>query len=75
RTGYLQRLAVDPAVQGRGLGYSLTLDSLRWMHRRGMVRAIVNTQDDNIAALSLYQRMGFRIMPSGLAVMTRLLVA
>ncbi len=71
RTGYLQRLAVHPRAQGAGIGFGLTRDSLVWMQRRRLSRAIVNTHTDNIAALSLYQRIGFRILPNGLAVMTR----
>src|SRR5437763_10851887 len=33
--GFLQRLAVDPHHQRRGLGQALALDGLRWMKRRG----------------------------------------
>lgn len=73
RTGYLQRLAVHPDQQGCGIGFSLTLDSLVWMQRRRLSRAIVNTHVDNEAALGLYARMGFRVLPQGLAVMTRTL--
>ena len=71
RTGYLQRLAVHPAEQGHGIGFSLTRDSLVWMQRRRLSRAIVNTHTDNVVALQLYQRMGFRVLPQGLAVMAR----
>ncbi|MEO7398833.1 MAG: GNAT family N-acetyltransferase [Ilumatobacteraceae bacterium] len=73
RTGYLQRLAVDPDHQGSGIGTSLTLDSLAWMQRRRLTRAIVNTHADNDVALRLYRRMGFRILPHGLVVLTRTL--
>lgn len=69
--GYLQRLAVDPAQHRRGIGSALVLDALRWMRRRGSVRAVVNTQLDNGAALNLYRRLGFRLQPSGLAVLRR----
>jgi len=73
RTGYLQRLAVHPQQQRQGVGLSLTRDSLVWMQRRRLSRAIVNTHSDNAGALSLYHRMGFRLLPHGLAVMTRTL--
>lgn len=69
--GYLQRLAVDPAVQGRGLGRALIVDGLRWMRRRGASQVVVNTQVGNERALRLYQHLGFRLEPSGLAVLTR----
>jgi ribosomal-protein-alanine N-acetyltransferase len=69
RRGYLQRLAVHPASRGRGMGAALVLDGLRWMRRRGVERAIVNTQLENEDARRLYLRLGFREQPPGLAVL------
>lgn len=69
RRGYVQRLAVHPALRGHGLGSALVLDGLRWMRRRGVERAVVNTQLDNTAAHALYLRLGFREEPLGLAVL------
>ncbi len=69
--GYVQRLAIDPGCEGRGLGRALVLDGLAWMRRRGADRAVVNTQVGNERALRLYQHLGFRLEPSGLAVLTR----
>ena len=69
RRGYLQRLAVHPASRGRGLGSALVLDGLRWMRRRGVERAVVNTQLENEDARRLYLRLGFREQPLGLAVL------
>ena len=71
RTGYLQRLAVHPDWQGHGFGFSLALDSVTWMRRRRLTRAVVNTATDNTVALDLYGRIGFRVLPQGLAVLTR----
>jgi ribosomal protein S18 acetylase RimI-like enzyme len=70
-TGYVQRLAVHPSARGQGLGASLVADVLRWMRRRGAVRALVNTQKTNEAALALYLACGFRILPEGLRVLAR----
>jgi len=67
--GFLQRLAVDPAVRRQGYGSALVLDGLRWMKRRGAVRAMVNTQERNADALRLYERLGFHLQPGGLAVL------
>ena len=39
------------------------------MKRRGVDRAMVNTQEHNDSALSLYQHLGFRLQPGGLAVL------
>lgn len=69
--GYLQRLAVDPDAQGRGLGRALTLDALWWMRRRGARSALVNTQLENTAALALYTSVGFERLPEHLAVLQR----
>jgi ribosomal protein S18 acetylase RimI-like enzyme len=69
RQGYLQRLAVDPDHQGRGIGTHLVVDALTWMRRRGALRAVVNTQPDNDAAIALYRRLGFRLQPVGLDVL------
>jgi ribosomal protein S18 acetylase RimI-like enzyme len=70
RRGYLQRLAVDPACRRAGAGTALVVDGLRWLRRRGVDRAVVNTQPENQAALDLYEQLGFRRQPIGLAVLT-----
>ena len=69
RRGYVQRLAVRPDRQGRGTGRRLLLDGLHWLARRGVTRAVVNTQTTNRAALDLYQAIGFREEPMGLSVL------
>ena len=69
RRGYVQRLAVAPDVQRRGIGTALVLDGLRWLRRRRAREALVNTQLGNEAALRLYEQLGFRRQPSGLSVL------
>lgn len=69
--GYLQRLAVDPSLHRRGIGAALVADGLRWLRRWGTREVLVNTQVDNAAALELYQALGFRLRPEGLAVLRR----
>ena len=71
RTGYVQRLAVDPDHQHLGLGRWLVVDALAWLRRRGATLAMVNTQESNVRALDLYRRLGFRTEPSSLTVLTR----
>lgn len=73
--GYLQRLAVDPGVQRLGIGSALVVDGLRWLRRWGAREVFVNTQEDNHAALQLYERLGFRRQRDGLAVLRRPLAA
>ena len=56
---HLARLAVHPAVQGKGAGRALLQDLFVSLTYMGILRLSVNTQSDNQASLSLYQRMGF----------------
>jgi ribosomal protein S18 acetylase RimI-like enzyme len=69
--GYLQRLAVDPAHRRQGLGRALGLDGLRWLRRRGVAGAVVNTQLGNDPALALYLSLGFRQERTQLSVLHR----
>lgn len=64
--GYLQRLAVSPAQRGNGFGSDLVRASLRWARGHGAHSMLVNTQADNLAAASLYRRLGFNDVPGGL---------
>jgi ribosomal protein S18 acetylase RimI-like enzyme len=73
--GYLQRLAVLPDQHGQGIGSALVVDGLRWLGRWGARDVLVNTQEGNQAAVRLYQRLGFRLQPEGLAVLQRALGA
>lgn len=68
--GFLQRLAVHPQCQRRGVGRALVLDGLTWLHRRGVERVVVNTQLENRKALALYESLGFRREPRGLSVLS-----
>lgn len=67
--GYLQRLAVEPDQQRRGVGAVLVLDGLRWLRRWGAKEVLVNTQEENERAVRLYERLGFELQPEGLAVL------
>jgi ribosomal protein S18 acetylase RimI-like enzyme len=73
--GYLQRLAVDPRAQRRGLASALVADALRWLRRWGAHDVLVNTQVGNDAAMALYEHLGFRQLDEGLAVLQRPLAA
>lgn len=69
--GYLQRLAVAPDVESRGLGTALLADSLHWLRRRGVTSVLVNTQMGNHRALDLYERVGFERESERLSVLQR----
>lgn len=57
--GHLARLAVKPKFQSLGLGYALVCDMLTQFERRNVRNVTVNTQEDNMISLSLYQKVGF----------------
>lgn len=67
--GYVQRLAVMPEAEGRGLGAAMVVDGLYWLRRWRSAEALVNTQETNERAVALYERLGFRRRPGGLAVL------
>jgi [ribosomal protein S18]-alanine N-acetyltransferase len=68
RTGYLQRLAVDPSRQRAGAATALVADALAWMRRGGLTTALVNTGETNEAALALYERFGFHRLADRLTI-------
>ena len=57
---HLARLAVRPALQGRGVGRAIIADLVQQAERHGMSRLTVNTQSDNAISLALYEKTGFR---------------
>lgn len=59
--GHLARLAVTPSCQGQGVGSALLTDLLTQMRRRSARKITVNTQQNNIASLKLYQKAGFHL--------------
>ena len=56
---HLARLAVHPALQGRGVGRALLTDLFSKLDQNGIYKLSVNTQSDNVVSLAMYQRMGF----------------
>lgn len=59
--GELYVVAVDPAFQGQGLGRSLVLAGLDWLHRRGLRVGMLYVDAHNDPALRLYERLGFTV--------------
>jgi len=63
RFGYLQRLGVHSGHHGEGIGKALTGKIISNLRGMGAASLLVNTQDDNSAALGLYRKLGFMTMP------------
>ncbi|PFG40258.1 mycothiol synthase [Georgenia soli] len=59
-SGEIYVLGVDPEAQGRGLGSALTTRALDEMSRRGLRRATLYVEGDNVAARRTYEKQGFR---------------
>lgn len=67
--GYLQRIAVDPASSGRGLGTDLVRAAMTWAHRHGGRSMILNVREQAMPARNLYQATGFNDTGTRLAIM------
>ncbi|NQV06356.1 GNAT family N-acetyltransferase [bacterium] len=68
---YLQRVAVDPQWQGRGIGRSLIRTSALWARRNHAQAIVLNTQTENTAAIALYESEGYRVLREELAVLRK----
>jgi GNAT superfamily N-acetyltransferase len=69
--GYVQRLVVDPSARRQGFARLLLDDAMHWMRRREVTRVLVNTANDNHAALRLYRSAGFVDQPGELVILER----
>ena len=67
--GFLQRVAVRPALQGSGIGTTLVRASLAWSQTHGARAVLLNTQPDNGRAAAVYRAEGFRLLPGKLEVL------
>ena len=60
--GAIQNIGIHPAHRDQGLGSSLLFKSLAFIKARGLQRVILEVTSQNVGALRLYKRLGFRII-------------
>jgi mycothiol synthase len=61
-SGEIYVIGVDPSFQSRGLGKTMTLIGLDWMHReRGITHGMLYVDAANEAAVAMYTKLGFAI--------------
>lgn len=73
RTGFVQRVAVEPSSRRSRVATGLLTAGHHWMRVHGCTTAVVNTETSNRAALELYRHFGYVDMPYGLQVLERTL--
>ncbi len=66
---YLQRIGIVKDCQGSGLGDNLLRSVVDFALKRKFLNIKLNTQNDNVSALSLYKKNNFQIMPRKLVIM------
>ncbi|MEN4011137.1 MAG: GNAT family N-acetyltransferase [Chloroflexota bacterium] len=60
-SAHLARLAIAPHLTRKRIGLALIYDLIERCKRDYVWQLSVNTQDDNLASLALYQKAGFRL--------------
>ncbi len=61
--GWINYLAVDPARRRSGLGRRLVDEAVRLLAERGCAKVNLQIREGNDAAVSFYERLGFRLDP------------
>lgn len=61
RPGCIHRLAIDPPLQGAGIGGDILDDAIQILRRAGCDCVRCDTNRENKRAMRLYEKMGFRI--------------
>ncbi|MGE5463139.1 MAG: GNAT family N-acetyltransferase [Syntrophothermus sp.] len=59
RFGYVEDLVVNPEYRGLGIGRKLLERGIQWSRENSFPGVMLETQDDNVPACTLYHRCGF----------------
>ena len=58
--GWVYYVAVDPALQGGGLGRAIMCAAEQWLAGRGVWKVQLLIREDNARARGFYERLGYR---------------
>jgi len=58
----MEMLTLNSTLEGKGIGSSLILSAIEKARHEGLKRVWLTTTNDAVRAISLYQRLGFRII-------------
>jgi len=58
----LTYITVGAGFRGRGLGQQMVEEYCRWWARRGYAGVELSVEEENVAALGLYEKLGFSVM-------------
>lgn len=59
--GWMYYLAVDPDLQGRGVGRQLVAAAEDWVRSRGIPKLMLMVRNDNAAVLGFYAALGYEV--------------
>lgn len=59
--GWVYYLAVEPSLQGRGMGGQVMAAVEAWLRSQGVVKVQVMVRSGNATAANFYQRIGFEL--------------
>jgi len=59
RFAYVEDLVVNPEYRGAGIGRKLLEHGIQWVRENGFPGVMLETQDNNVPACTLYQSAGF----------------
>ena len=59
--GWIYYLAVDPALQSRGLGRRLLRHAERWLERLGAPKVMLMIREDNERVRGFYEHLGYGV--------------
>ncbi len=60
--GYISVVAVLPSSQRRGIATALIKEAVRYLKSLGLNRIRIHVEETNLAALQVYERLGFKFV-------------